>query len=125
MPLMVRAGSIVPMGPFLQYSNEKAADPIELRIYPGADSNFTLYEDEDDTYNYEKGVYATIGFHWSDAKQTLTIDKRAGSFPGMLQKRTFNIVIVGKRHGTGVEIADRPDEVVSYEGKKQVVRFRM
>ena len=125
MPLMVRAGSIIPMGPFLQYSTEKSADPIELRIYSGADCDFTLYEDENDTYDYEKGVYATIGFHWSDAKQTLTIDKRAGSFPGMLQKRTFNIVIVGKRHGTGVEVADRPDEVVSYEGKKQVVRFRM
>ena len=125
MPLMVKAGSIIPLGPFLQYSTEKPADPIELRIYPGADSDFTLYEDENDTYDYEKGVYATIGFHWNDAKQTLTIDKRAGSFPGMLQKRSFNIVIVAKGHGTGVELVNRPDEVVTYEGKKQVVRFRM
>jgi alpha-D-xyloside xylohydrolase len=70
---MIKAGSIVPMGPFLQYSTEKPADPIELRIYPGADGSFTLYEDENDNYNYEKGVYATIAFHWDDAKRQLTI----------------------------------------------------
>jgi len=99
---MVKAGSIVPMGPFVQYSNEKPADPIELRIYPGADGSFTLYEDENDNYNYEKGVYATIGFHWDDAKRQLTVDARKGTFPGMLQARTFHVVVVGKGHGAGV-----------------------
>ena len=66
---MIKAGSILPMGPLLQYSTEKPADPIELRIYPGADGSFTLYEDENDNYNYEKGVYSTIAFHWDDAER--------------------------------------------------------
>ena len=84
------------MGPFLQYSSEKPADPIELRIYPGANGYFTLYEDEGDNYNYEKGKYATIPISWNDAKHTLEIGKRAGDFPGMLKERTFNIVWVSK-----------------------------
>ena len=82
------------MGPFVQYAAEKPADPIELRIYPGADGSFTLYEDENDNYNYEKGVYSTIAFHWNDAKRRLTIDARKGSFPGMLKERSFSVVIV-------------------------------
>jgi alpha-D-xyloside xylohydrolase len=121
MPLMVKAGSIVPMGPFIQYSNEKPADPIELRIYPGADGSFTLYEDENDNYDYEKGVYATIGFHWDDAKRQLSIDARKGSFPGMLQARTFHVVIVGKGHGAGLEVEDHPDKVISYQGDPRIV----
>src|SRR5439155_6048612 len=76
MPLYVRAGSIIPMGPEEEYSNQKPADPIELRVYPGADGDFTLYEDEGDTYNYEKGKYATIPIHWNDATRTLTIGER-------------------------------------------------
>src|SRR5208337_3710058 len=101
-PLLVRSGSIIPMGPFIQYAAEKPADPIELRIYPGADGSFTLYEDENDNYNYEKGVHATIDFHWDDAKQQLKIDTRKGSFPGMLKTRTFHMVLVRKGVGTGV-----------------------
>ena len=122
-PLLVRAGSIIPMGPFIQYASEKPADPIELRIYPGADGSFTLYEDENDNYNYEKGIHATIAFHWDDAKRQLTIDNRSGSFPGMLKERTLNIVVVGKDHGTGVEITDSPDKVISYQGERQIVQF--
>ncbi len=120
-PLLVKAGSIIPMGPFVQYATEKPADPVELRIYPGANGNFTLYEDENDNYDYEKGVYATITFHWDDAKQQLTIDDRKGSFPGMLQKRNFDIVIVGKDHGNGVGITGNPDKVVTYQGSQQVI----
>ncbi|HTP85346.1 MAG TPA: TIM-barrel domain-containing protein [Bryobacteraceae bacterium] len=123
MPLMVRAGSIVPMGPFIQYSTEKPADPIELRIYPGADGDFTLYEDENDNYDYEKGVHATIAFHWNDAKHALTIGAREGSFPGMLQKRTFDVVLVGKAHGAGVDPAATPDRVVAYTGSEARVSF--
>jgi alpha-D-xyloside xylohydrolase len=123
MPLMIKAGSIVPMGPFLQYSTEKAADPIELRIYPGASGNFTLYEDENDNYNYEKGVYSTIVFHWDDANRQLTIDARRGEFPGMLKTRSFQVVIVGKSHGTGVEVTANPDRVISYEGQRLSVQF--
>ena len=123
MPLMVRAGSIVPMGPFLQYSTEKPADPIELRIYPGADGSFTLYEDENDNYNYEKGVYATIAFHWNDAGHRLTIDARKGEFPGMMKTRTFQIVLAGKSHGVGVDATSNPDKVVSYTGEEQTIQL--
>ncbi len=122
-PLLVKAGSIIPMGPFVQYATEKSAEPIELRIYPGADACFTLYEDENDNYNYEKGIYATIDFYWNDAKRQLTIDDRKGAFPGMLEKRTFDIVLVKQNHGTGIEITDSPDKVVLYQGERQVVQF--
>jgi alpha-D-xyloside xylohydrolase len=122
-PLLVRAGSIIPMGPFIQYTTEKPADPVELRIYPGANGDFTLYEDENDNYDYEKGVYATIAFHWDDAKHQLAIDERKGTFPGMLQERTFDIVIVGKDHGAGVEITGNPDKVITYQGSQQVIQL--
>jgi alpha-D-xyloside xylohydrolase len=122
-PLLVKAGSIVPLGPFVQYAAEKPADPIELRIYPGADGSFTLYEDENDNYNYEKGVHATIAFHWHDAQRQLTIDGRQGSFPGMLKERNFNLVIVGKNHGTGGETTNDPDAVVTYHGEPQTVQL--
>jgi alpha-D-xyloside xylohydrolase len=123
MPLMVKAGSIIPMGPFVQYATEKPADPIELRIYPGGDGSFALYEDENDNYNYEKGVHSTIDFHWDDAKHQLKIDARKGTFPGMLKARTFQVVIVGKGHGTGVEVTDNPDKVISYWGEQQTLQL--
>ena len=123
MPLMVRAGSIVPMGPLVQYAAEKPADPIELRIYSGADGSFTLYEDENDNYDYEKGVYATIGFHWDDAKHQLTIDARKGQFPGMLETRRFDVVVVRKSHGSGVEATDNPDKAIMYKGERETIDF--
>jgi len=123
MPLLVKAGSIVPMGPYLQYASEKPADPIELRVYPGADGSFTLYEDEGDNYEYEKGVYATIALHWDDARRRLTIDARQGEFPGMLMTRLFDVVIVGKTHGTGVEATDNPDKVILYKGEGETIDF--
>jgi alpha-D-xyloside xylohydrolase len=123
LPLMIKAGSIIPMGPFIQYSTEKAADPIELRIYPGANVTFTLYEDENDNYNYEKGVYATIGFQWDDLKQQLTVLEREGRFPGMLATRQFNLVVVKENHGTGIEVTDKPDSIIIYDGEQQVVQF--
>jgi alpha-D-xyloside xylohydrolase len=122
-PLYVKAGSIIPMGPFLQYSTEKPADPIELRIYPGADASFVLYEDENDNYNYEKGIYATIPFKWNDASRTLTIGKRVGEFPGMLKERTFNIVLVSKNHGGGIDITANPDKEIKYTGEGSLVKF--
>ncbi len=123
-PLMVRSGSIIPMGPFVQYSTEKPADPIELRIYPGANGSFTLYEDENDNYNYEKGVYSTIDFNWDDAQHQLRIDARKGSFPGMLNTRTFHVVVVRKGHGTGVEVTGTPDKVIAYQGEQETVPIR-
>jgi len=123
-PLMVRSGSIIPMGPFVQYSTEKPADPIELRIYPGANGSFTLYEDENDNYNYEKGVYSTIDFNWDDAQHQLRIDAMKGSFPGMLNTRTFHVVVVRKGHGTGVEVTGTPDKVIAYQGEQETVPIR-
>jgi len=121
LPLYVRAGSIVPLGPDIEWSTQKPADPIELRVYRGADGNFTLYEDENDGYNYEKGVYATIPFHWDDSKQTLTIGDRKGEFPGMLRDRTFRVVFAAENHGVGVAPTDNADKVVQYSGKQVTV----
>jgi alpha-D-xyloside xylohydrolase len=121
LPLYVRAGSILPLGPDEEWSTEKPADPIELRIYPGADGDFTLYEDENDNYNYEKGIYATIRFHWDDARRSLTIDDRKGQFPGMLEGRTFRVVFVGEDHGVGINPEERPDKIVLYSGKQITV----
>jgi len=112
----VRAGSIVPLGPDEEWSTEKPADPIELRIYPGANADFTLYEDENDTYNYEKGAYSTIPLHWDDSRHTLSIGERNGHFPGMLQNRSFQIVLVAEKHGAGVAPAKAPDKVIEYSG---------
>jgi alpha-D-xyloside xylohydrolase len=121
LPLHVRAGTIVPLGPDMEWSTEKPVDPIELRVYRGADGEFTLYEDENDNYNYEKGSHATIAFRWNDAKQVLTIDDRQGRFPGMLAARTFRVVFVGEKHGVGIAPSDTPDKVVQYSGKQITV----
>lgn len=91
-PMFVRAGSILPLGPEMQYVGEKAWDNLEVRVYPGADGSFTLYEDEGDSYNYEKGIYSTIAFRWNNAKKTLIIGARQGNYPGMLTSRTFTVV---------------------------------
>jgi len=122
-PLFVRAGSIVPMGSFIQYSTEKPANPIELRIYPGADGQFTLYEDENDNYNYEKGVYALINFYWDNAQKQLTIGDRVGEFPGMLKERTFNLVIVRDNVGVSLEPALEPTQTILYRGKELRIQF--
>jgi len=116
-PLYIRAGSIVPMGGFLQYATEKPSDVIELRIYPGADGEFVLYEDENDNYNYEQGKYATIRFKWSDKTKTLDISDQNGSFAGMLKERKFNVVLVKPGNGTGVGISATMDKTVQYTGK--------
>ena len=111
-PMFVRAGSILPLGPEMQYVGEKNWDNLELRIYPGADGSFTLYEDEGDNYNYEKGTYSVIQFSWNEKTHTLTIGDRQGRYPGMLQNRQFTVVMPdGKR------------QTVRYDGNAQVVRF--
>ena len=115
-PLYVRAGSIVPLGPDIEYASEKPADPLEIRVYRGANGNFTLFEDEGDTYNYEKGAYATISFSWDEALQALTVGARSGSFPGMPQNRTFRIVFVSEGHGVGGGWTQNPDKTVTYSG---------
>ena len=92
-PMFVRAGSILPMGPETQYVGEKSWDQLEIRVYPGADASFTLYEDEGDNYNYERGAYATIDFKWNDKTRKLSIGQQKGSYPGMIQSRKFLIVL--------------------------------
>jgi alpha-D-xyloside xylohydrolase len=109
-PMFVRAGSILPLGPEMQYVGEKAWDNLEMRVYPGANGSFTLYEDEGDNYNYEKGQYATITFQWNDKARTLTIGERKGSYPGMLQKRQFTIVTPNGKQ-----------KVIEYNGQKMQV----
>jgi len=117
LPLYIKAGSIVPMGPYLQYATEKVADPIELRVYTGANADFVLYEDENDTYNYEQGKFATIAMNWNEADKTLTIKDRKGEFAGMLKDRTFRVVWVNAKNGIGIEPA-KLAETVSYSGKE-------
>jgi len=119
-PIYVRAGSIVPMGPNIQYATQ-SADPLEIRVYKGASGSFTLYEDEGDTYDYETGQYAQIPFTWDDTAQQLTIGARTGSFTGMLGSRTFNVVWVGSGHGAGEGVTSSPDQAVKYTCSQVVV----
>lgn len=111
-PMFVKAGSILPLGEEMQYVGEKSWSKLELRVYPGADADFTLYEDEGDNYNYEKGIHSTITFHWNNATRTLTIADREGSFPGMLTSRQFNVVL-----------PDGSSKMVEYSGKKVEIKM--
>jgi len=121
MPLFVRAGSIVPYGPDREFAAQEPGAPIELRVYPGANGEFTLYEDEGDSYNYEHGAYATLALRWNDATRTLTIGKRRGEFPGMPRERVFRVVCVVPGHGAGVASAATADAEVEYRGDEVTV----
>jgi alpha-D-xyloside xylohydrolase len=123
MPLYVRAGSVLPLGPHQQYTGEKDGAPLEIRVYPGANGEFTLYEDENDNYNYEKGAFATIRMRWGDKARQLTFDNRTGSFPGMQQARTFRVIVVDEQHGTGVGEDNAPAKEVKYTGQKTAVKL--
>ncbi|MGB7168781.1 MAG: TIM-barrel domain-containing protein [Acidobacteriaceae bacterium] len=123
MPLYVKAGSILPLGPAVEYATEEPNAPLELRIYRGADADFTLYQDEGDSYDYEKGEYATIPLHWDDATSTLTIGARQGHYPGMAAQRTFRVVLVGPASGAGMEEASAGREL-DYNGSKVSVPLR-
>jgi len=123
MPLYLKAGTILPIGPKVQYSTEKKWDDLEIRIYEGANGEFTLYEDENDNYNYEKGSYSTITFSWDDASKKLTIKDRKGSFPDMLAERKFKIVKVTKDKGIGDKPSVKYDNEVNYKGKKIEIKM--
>jgi alpha-D-xyloside xylohydrolase len=123
MPLYVKAGSIVPLGPELKYTGEKPADPITLFVYGGANGAFTLYEDEGLNYNYEHGAFARIPIRWDEATRTLTIGKRVGSFPGMLPERTFNVVLVSKAKQVGFSFAPASDHTIRYSGEAITLRL--
>src|SRR6185437_12426308 len=115
-PLFVKAGSILPLGPEVEYATEQPDAPITLRIYRGADADFTLYEDEGDTYDYEKGAHATIPLHWDEATSTLSIGARQGQYPGMPATRTFQVVLVDETHGTGSQLQNDTGRTVQYGG---------
>ena len=122
-PLYVKAGSILPLGPDVQYATEKKWDNLDLCIYPGADGEFTLYEDEFDNYNYEEGLFSTIRFVWDDARRTLTICDRSGEFPGMLKRRHFRITLMEPGKPSAEKVMERADRVVRYTGKEMSVKF--
>jgi alpha-D-xyloside xylohydrolase len=122
-PLFVKAGSILPIGPIVQYSGEKTNEPLEIRVFGGANGEFTLYEDEGDSYNYEKGAFSILTFNWNDAKKTLTFGELKGSYTGMPADRKFNIVLVTKSKGTGIDKVEKFDKEVVYSGKKSVVKL--
>ncbi len=116
MPVFVKAGTILPFGPEVQYSSEKPWDDLEIRVYPGANGEFSFYEDEGDNYNYEKGKFSIIQFSWDETTHTLTIAPRKGDFNGMLVKRKFRVVLVGAGSGVG-NLPMKPTKTVEYNGK--------
>jgi alpha-D-xyloside xylohydrolase len=110
------------MGPKMEWTSEKPTDPIELRVYPGADGDFTLYEDGNDGYAYQRGEYATIALHWDDRARALTLSPREGSFPQMLAEHKFRLIIVGPDHGVGIGETVVADAAVLYQGTRLVVK---
>jgi len=124
MPVYIKAGSIIPCGPEIQYTSEKPADPIRLFVYTGSDGSFTLYEDENVNYNYEKGKFSTIPFSYDEKNKELTIEKRQGEFTGMLQKRTFEIIWVSGQKLSGLDFQSRPDAIVLYDGSRQSIQMK-
>ncbi|HEY4154287.1 MAG TPA: TIM-barrel domain-containing protein, partial [Puia sp.] len=124
MPVFVKEGSIIPFGPALQYTSEKPADPIDLFVYGGRDASFTLYEDENGNYNYEKGLFANIPISYNESTKTVTIGKREGSFPGMLKERTFRISLITKNKPVELNFdADRA-QTVHYNGNREIIKLK-
>jgi alpha-D-xyloside xylohydrolase len=123
LPLFVREGTILPIGPEIQYTDQKPADLITLFIYSGRNAGFTLYEDEGNNYNYEKGSYSTIGFSYNEEKKEMTINERKGEFSGMLKIRKFNIVLISKEKPVTFEPESANGQTVIYSGNKIVVNL--
>ena len=124
-PVFIPEGAILPIGPEMQWSDEKKPELIDLYVYAGKDGSYTLYEDEGTNYNYEKGKYAVIDFKYDDARKQVTIGARKGSFDGMLQKRRFNIILVDQKKQQGVNLAKSPKgKVVKYSGLAMTVKLK-
>ena len=124
-PVFIPEGAILPIGPEMQWSDEKKPELIDLYVYAGKDGSYTLYEDEGTNYNYEKGKYAVIDFKYNDARKQVTIGARKGSFDGMLQKRRFNIILVDQKKQQGVNLAKSPKgKVVKYAGQAMTVKLK-
>jgi alpha-D-xyloside xylohydrolase len=124
LPVFVKAGSIVPCGPDVEYAGQKPWDALEIRIYPGADGSFTLYEDEGENHNYENGAFSEITFSWNDAEQELTVSDCQGEFPGMLKSREFNITLVRPVKAVGIPLESVCDKTVKYTGIAITVSYR-
>lgn len=122
MPLFVKEGSIIPSGPEIQYTDEKPADTLTIRIYAGRDCAFTLYEDEGTNYNYEKGACSTIKFSWDEKNGNLTIGERRGEYAGMLKERCFNIILISKKYPVPFSQDDNPWITVNYNGIRTIVK---
>ena len=114
----------LPMGPEIEYADEKPAGPIELRIYTGADGEFVLYQDAGDGYDYERGLHSVIPMHWSESNRTLTIGPREGEYRGMPASLELKVVFVSGAHGTGLEPTANPDKLVVYNGQSISVQAR-
>jgi alpha-D-xyloside xylohydrolase len=123
-PVFVKAGSIVPFGPELQYTGEKAADPLTVWVYGGANGSFTLYEDQGATYDYEKGAFTEIPMKWNEATGTLTMGRRQGSFPEMLKDREIRVVLVSKEKAMGFSFDAAAVKSVRYTGQAVDVKVR-
>jgi len=111
-PMFVRKGSILPLGPEMEYVGQKNWQTLEIRVYPGADAAFRLYEDEGDSYNYENGAYSIIPFDWDNSSHTLTVGQRSGNFPGMIPQRTFTVVL-----------PDGTSKTIDYNGTPITTKF--
>jgi len=122
--LYVKAGSILTIGPEIEYTSQKPADPITLLVYTGNDASFKLYEDEGVNYNYEKGKYAVIPLIWNEENKTLTIAKRDGEFDGMLKERTFKIAFASKDKKLNIDCKDIQFEDIKYNGEQITVRLK-
>jgi alpha-D-xyloside xylohydrolase len=110
------------MGPTLQYATEHPDAEYEIRVYPGANGTFTVYEDDNETYNYEKGQYATYDLNWNDATRTLSIGARKGDYPGLVKSRKLNIVVVSPANATKLSQAPATQSV-TYTGAPVSLRF--
>jgi alpha-D-xyloside xylohydrolase len=124
MPVFVKEGSILPFGPALQYNSQKPPDTITLFVYTGKNASFNLYEDEDTNYNYEKGIFSAIQINYDEQTKSLTIQDRQGEFPGMLQKRVFNVIWITKNKKKNLDFDQQPDEQIIYEGNRQMIKMK-
>src|SRR5690606_17752803 len=119
----VKEGSILPIGPAIQYTSEKSAEPIILYVYGGKDATFTLYEDEGTNYNYEKGAYSNIQINYQENLKKLTIEDRKGSFTGMIKNRTFQIVFINHDNEKSLDFSRKGDQTIKYSGKKVTINL--
>ena len=122
MPVFVKEGSIIPVGPALQYTSEKPADTITLYVYTGKDASFSLYEDENTNYNYEKGFFSNTLFSYNEKQHQLIVAKRKGNFPGMLTHRVFNVIWINKNKERELNFESKPDAVINYRGDEVIIK---